>query len=53
MEILGTPYLEVEVATEAKDLNLFVYLRNLKASREAVIVRGNHDEPSVSFCRGF
>ncbi|KAK4498770.1 hypothetical protein PRZ48_009280 [Zasmidium cellare] len=53
IEILGTPYLEVEVATEAQDLDLFVYLRSIKISGEPVIVRGNHDEPSVSFCRGF
>ena len=53
LEILGTPYLEVDVVTEAEDLDLFVYLRNIESSGEPVVVRGNHDEPSVSFCRGF
>jgi len=52
-EILGTPYLEVDVSTEAEDFDLFVYLRAIDTNGDCVILPGNHGEPSVSFCRGY
>ena len=51
-EILGCPYLELTVATEAKDMDIFCYMRSKKPTTgELVIFRGNHDEPVNNFCR--
>ncbi|KAI8670559.1 PepX-C domain-containing protein [Fusarium keratoplasticum] len=52
-EILGSPYLELEVVTEAQDLDLFIYLRALTADRQPIILVGNHGEPMDSFARGY
>jgi len=49
---LGTPHLEVDVATDAEDLDLFIYLKGLQSNGELIITRGNHDEPNLTFCRG-
>lgn len=53
VEILGSPYLEVEVSTEAEDLDLFLYLRAIDDKGEYVVLPGNHDEPIYSFCRTY
>lgn len=50
-EVLGTPYLELEVSTEAKDMNLFLTIRARDLQDEIVVLCGNHDEPMDSFCR--
>ncbi|KAJ6092183.1 hypothetical protein N7467_004152 [Penicillium canescens] len=52
-EILGSPYLELEVSTEADDLDLFVYLRAVDSNSETIILSGNHGEPMDSFARGY
>ncbi|KAH7412896.1 Alpha/Beta hydrolase protein [Cadophora sp. MPI-SDFR-AT-0126] len=51
-EILGCPYLELTIATEADDMDIFCYMRSKKlTAKELVIFRGNHDEPINNFCR--
>lgn len=52
-EILGSPYLELEVSTEAKDMDLFIYLRALSADNGPIVLEGNHSEPMDSFARGY
>jgi predicted acyl esterase len=52
-EILGSPYLELEVSTKAKDLDLFVYLRAIDTNGKTIILSGNHGEPMDSFARGY
>ncbi|KAI8720095.1 PepX-C domain-containing protein [Fusarium sp. LHS14.1] len=52
-EILGSPYLELEVVTEAQDLDLFIYLRALTADKHPIVLVGNHGEPMDSFARGY
>ncbi|KAJ4328913.1 hypothetical protein N0V84_000702 [Fusarium piperis] len=52
-EVLGSPYLELEVVTEAQDLDLFIYLRALTAENKPIVLVGNHGEPMDSFARGF
>lgn len=52
-EILGSPYLELEVCTEAKDMDIFVYLRAVDATGNVIILDGNHSEPMDSFARGY
>ncbi|RSL69849.1 hypothetical protein CEP53_002079 [Fusarium sp. AF-6] len=52
-EVLGSPYLELEVITEAQDLDLFVYLRALTADQQPLVLVGNHGEPMDSFARGY
>ncbi|RSM00463.1 hypothetical protein CDV31_011787 [Fusarium ambrosium] len=52
-EIVGSPYLELEVITEAQDLDLFVYLRALTADKQPLVLVGNHGEPMDSFARGY
>jgi len=53
LDVLGSPYLELQVSTEAEDLDLFVYLRALDSEGQPVVLPGNHGEPTVSFSRGF
>ncbi|RAK76708.1 CocE/NonD family hydrolase [Aspergillus fijiensis CBS 313.89] len=52
-ELLGSPYLELEVSTQAKDLDLFVYLRAVDADGNVIVLRGNHGEPMDTFARGY
>ncbi|PLB45060.1 alpha/beta-hydrolase [Aspergillus steynii IBT 23096] len=52
-ELLGSPYLELEVSTTAQDLDLFVYLRAIDANGEEIVLKGNHGEPMDSFARGY
>jgi hypothetical protein len=52
-ELLGSPYLELDVSTTAEDLDLFIYLRALDADGESIVLRGNHGEPMDSFARGY
>lgn len=52
-EVLGSPYLELEVSTEAKDMDLFIYLRAIDANGNAIVLDGNHGEPMDSFARGY
>ena len=52
-EILGSPYLELEVSTKAKDLDLFIYLRAIDSNGAVITLLGNHGEPMNSFARGY
>ncbi|ENH71302.1 hypothetical protein FOC1_g10006159 [Fusarium oxysporum f. sp. cubense race 1] len=52
-EILGSPYLELEVSTNAEDLDLFIYLRAIDENGKTVVLKGNHGEPMDSFVRGY
>ncbi|KAI5926503.1 Alpha/Beta hydrolase protein [Camillea tinctor] len=52
-EILGSPYLQLEVITEAQDLDLFIYLRAIDKNGKTIILVGNHGEPMDSFARGY
>ncbi|KAF5980770.1 acyl esterase [Fusarium coicis] len=52
-EILGSPFLELEVSTSAKDLNLFIYLRAIDENGKTVVLGGNHGEPMDNFARGY
>ncbi|KAG5791714.1 hypothetical protein H9Q69_009249 [Fusarium xylarioides] len=52
-EILGSPYLDLEVSTDAEDLDLFIYLRAIDQNGRIVVLRGNHGEPMDSFARGY
>ncbi|EOD52528.1 putative peptidase s15 protein [Neofusicoccum parvum UCRNP2] len=52
-EILGYPYLDLTVSTDAKDMDLFIYFYLLRADGHPVVFRGNHDEPAVSFLRSW
>ncbi|GLA17242.1 hypothetical protein AnigIFM62618_004373 [Aspergillus niger] len=52
-ELLGSPYLELEVSTAAKDMDIFIYLRALNADGESIILHGNHGEPMDNFARGY
>ncbi|KAK7219523.1 hypothetical protein V2G26_007526 [Clonostachys chloroleuca] len=51
-EVLGSPYLELTLKTEAEDLDLFVYLRAVENGKP-VVLTGNHGEPMDSFARGY
>lgn len=53
LEILGYPYLELTVATDAKDMDIFVYFYVINPKGEKLIFRGNHDEPAVSLVRSW
>ncbi|KAL3481184.1 hypothetical protein BJX99DRAFT_243816 [Aspergillus californicus] len=52
-ELLGSPHLEVEVSTKAKNLDLFIYLRALNTKNNPIALRGNYDEPMDSFAQGY
>jgi predicted acyl esterase len=52
-ELLGSPYLEIEVSTKAKDLDLFAYLRAYDSDGKLIVLAGNHGEPMDNFSRGF
>ncbi|KAH7247578.1 Alpha/Beta hydrolase protein [Fusarium redolens] len=52
-EILGSPYLELEVITKAEDLDLFIYLRAIDENGNTFILEGNHGEPMDNFARGY
>ncbi|PYH72186.1 alpha/beta-hydrolase [Aspergillus vadensis CBS 113365] len=52
-ELLGSPYLELEVSTTAKDMDIFIYLRAMNADGENIILHGNHGEPMDNFARGY
>ncbi|GLA66481.1 hypothetical protein AtubIFM54640_009059 [Aspergillus tubingensis] len=52
-ELLGSPYLELEVSTTAEDMDIFIYLRAINAEGENIILHGNHGEPMDNFARGY
>ncbi|KAL4888829.1 alpha/beta-hydrolase [Aspergillus ambiguus] len=52
-ELLGSPYLELEVSTTAQDLDLFIYLRALDQNGDTIFLKGNHGEPMDSFARSY
>ncbi|CAJ0546534.1 Ff.00g011610.m01.CDS01 [Fusarium sp. VM40] len=52
-ELLGSPYLELEVSTAAEDLDLFIYLRAIDENDKTIVLLGNHGEPMDSFSRGY
>ncbi|KAF5574469.1 acyl esterase [Fusarium subglutinans] len=52
-EILGSPFLELEVSTSAEDLDLFIYLRVIDENEKTVVLKGNHGEPMDNFARGY
>lgn len=52
-ELLGSPYLELEVSTKARDLDLFIYLRAADNNGNTFVLRGNHGEPMDNFARGY
>lgn len=52
-ELLGSPYLEIEVSTMAKDLDLFAYLRAHDSDGKPIVLVGNHGEPMDNFARGY
>ncbi|KAE8321178.1 alpha/beta-hydrolase [Aspergillus sergii] len=52
-ELLGSPFLELEVCTKAQDLDFFIYLRAVNADGNVIVLRGNHGEPMDSFARGY
>ncbi|KAG9500600.1 hypothetical protein J7337_009082 [Fusarium musae] len=52
-EILGSPFLELEVSTSAKDLDLFIYLRAIDENGKTMVLGGNHGEPMDNFARGY
>lgn len=52
-EILGCPYLELVVKTEAEDMDIFCHLRSQRADGSLVIFTGNHNEPINNFTRSW
>ncbi|KAL3472721.1 alpha/beta-hydrolase [Aspergillus californicus] len=52
-EVLGSPYLELEVSTKAKDMDLFIYLRAVDTGGNIIVLHGNHGEAMDSFARGY
>ncbi|KAF5646513.1 acyl esterase [Fusarium tjaetaba] len=52
-EILGSPYLELEVSTSTEDMDLFIYLRAIDENGKTVVLKGNHGEPMDNFARGY
>ncbi|KAF2415960.1 alpha/beta-hydrolase [Tothia fuscella] len=52
-EILGSPYIELDVITEAKDMDLYITLRAKDPSGKVVVLAGNHDEPMPSIVRAY
>lgn len=52
-EILGYPFLDLTVSTDAKDMDIFIYFYIIDPSGAKIEVRGNHDEPAVSLLRGW
>lgn len=53
LEILGYPYLNLALSTDAKDMDIFIYFYVIDPTRNKLIFRGNHDEPAVSFLRSW
>ena len=52
-ELMGTPYVELEVATEAEDQDIFLTLRAFDKDGKVIILEGNHSEPNEHFAKGF
>lgn len=52
-ELLGFPYLVLDVATEAKDMDIFLTMTNIAPTGKLVEFEGNHGEPTVSVGRGY
>lgn len=52
-EILGCPYLELIVSTDAEDMDIFCYLRSQRPDGSLVNFVGNHDEPVNNFARSW
>lgn len=52
-EILGTPFVEIQVSTEAEDSDIFLSLRALDANGKPFILGGNHGEPNEHFAKGY
>lgn len=52
-ELLGFPYLVLEVSTTAKDVDIFLTMTNIAPDGKLVELEGNHGERSVSVTRGY
>ncbi|KAH8693586.1 Alpha/Beta hydrolase protein [Talaromyces proteolyticus] len=52
-ELLGFPYMVLDVATTAKDMDLFITMTNMEPNGHLVQLEGNHGEPSVAVTRGY
>ncbi|KNG83339.1 hypothetical protein ANOM_008394 [Aspergillus nomiae NRRL 13137] len=52
-ELLGSPYMELEVSTTARDLDLFIHLRAIDQDGNTIVLKGNHGEPMDNFARGY
>ncbi|KAJ5035271.1 Alpha/Beta hydrolase protein [Bipolaris maydis] len=52
-EILGYPFLELTVSTDAQEMDIFVYFHVIDPEGKKLVFRGNHDEPAVSFVRSW
>lgn len=53
LEVLGFPYLVLDVATDAKDMDIFLTMTNIAPDGSLVEFEGNHGEPTVSVSRGY
>lgn len=53
LEVLGFPYLVLDVSTEAKDMDILLTMTNIAPDGKLVEFEGNHGEPSVSVTRGY
>ena len=53
LELLGFPYLVLDMATAAKDMDIFLTMTNIAPNGELVKFEGNHGEPTVSVTRGY
>jgi len=53
LEVLGFPYLVLDVSTDAKDMDIFLTLTNIAPDGKLVEFEGNHGEQSVSVTRGY
>lgn len=52
-ELLGFPYLVLNVATDAKDMDIFLSMTNIAPNGKLVEFEGNHGETSFSVTRGY
>ncbi|KAF1980313.1 alpha/beta-hydrolase [Bimuria novae-zelandiae CBS 107.79] len=52
-EILGYPCLELTVSTDARGMEIFVYLYVIDPEGKKLVFRGDHDEPAVSLVRSW
>ncbi|KAH6975711.1 Alpha/Beta hydrolase protein [Ilyonectria destructans] len=53
LEVLGFPYLEAEVSTSAKDMDVFISITNIGPNGRPLTYTGNHHEVTDSVTRGY